>query len=294
MLKLPPLNALKVFEAVARLGSVKLAAKELCVTPPAISHQIGNLEQYLGEQLFIRHGKSLILSEIAQDFLTEIRPCLESIGRATAVASSRKFRDTLTISAPPTLTGTWLIPRLQSFLHQNPQLDIRFVDRMTITTEDKYVDLAIEYRYEKNPDFHSEQILNDDIVVLVSPSFQDKHQLKGLEDLQGVPLIETERRLTSWTTILSDYDWVNKQLFIRIGYSLHAFEAAARGLGVAIGNRANAQAILEQGRLVVPFTLSEESMPLTPKYFLTTSKVNYEAPKVTIFKKWLTNQLNTI
>ena len=292
MLKLPPLNALKVFEAVARLGSVKLAAKELCVTPPAVSHQLGNLEQFLGEQLFIRNGKSLILSEIAQDYLTEIRPCLESIGRATAVASCRKFRDTLTISAPPTLTGTWLIPRLQDFLQQNPLLDVRFIDRMTISPEDRYVDLAIEYRYEKNPDFHSEQILSDDLVVLVSPSFQQNHQLNCLGDLEGVPLIETERRLTSWKTILNKYEWINKQQFIRLGYSLHAFEAAARGLGVALGNRANAQAILNQGRLVVPFPLEENDLPPTPKYFLTTSKINHETPKVTIFKKWLLSQIN--
>lgn len=293
MLKLPPLNALKVFEAVARSGSVKLAAKELCVTPPAVSHQLANLEHFLGEQLFIRSGKSLILSEIAQDYLTEVRPCLESIGRATAIASRRHTRDTLTISAPPTFTSTWLIPRIQDFLKQNQKLDVKFLDRMTITPEERDVDLAIEYRYEQNPDLLSEQLLSDDLVILTSPALKRMHQLNTLEDLRGLPLIETERRLTSWNIVLSDYEWLNNQQLISVGYSLHAFEAAAMGLGVALGNRANAETLLQKGKLVIPFELDEATLPSMPKYFLTAGKENQETTKVLNFKKWLINQINT-
>lgn len=291
MYKLPPLNALKVFETVARYGSVKKAAEELYVTSPAISHQLSNLEEFLGAKLFVRNGKSLVLSEVAQDYLTEVRPCLEAIGRATLVATHRQVRDVINVSAPPTLTSSWLIPRLQSFMQLHPQYDVRFLDRMTVSANDRNIDLAIEYRYEPNPGLISKQILGDDIVMLVSPEFQKRHQLRCFDDLQGVPLIETERRLTSWKTLLSDYKWINKQQLISVGYSLHAFEAAALGVGVAIGNRANVENLLKAQRLVVPFELPDEYTLATPSYFLSIHHDRQGVDKVDAFNSWLLEQI---
>lgn len=98
--RLPPLHALHVFETVARLGGVRAAAAELNVTPPAVSHQLDKLEGFLGAPLFIRRGRNLVLTEGARDYLTEVRPGLEAIGRATSVATQETQREVLTVAGP--------------------------------------------------------------------------------------------------------------------------------------------------------------------------------------------------
>ena len=179
--KLPPLNALRVFEAVARLGGVRVAAQELCVTPPAVSHQISNLEDFLGSPLFVRRGRSLVLTETAKDYLVEVRPSLEAIARATTVASQRKVRETLTLAAPPTLVAMWLMPRLPEFMRLHPEYDVRIIDRMTFDPEERGIDLALEYRFEPDPDLMSECILKDDVVILATRELADRHKLTSLE-----------------------------------------------------------------------------------------------------------------
>jgi DNA-binding transcriptional LysR family regulator len=90
--KLPPLHALHVFETVARVGGVRAAAIELNVSPPAVSHQLSKLEGFLGAPLFIRKGRNLVLTDGACDYLTEVRPGLAAIGRATSVAKQGSQR----------------------------------------------------------------------------------------------------------------------------------------------------------------------------------------------------------
>jgi len=288
--KLPPLNALRVFEAVARLGGVRLAATELCVTPPAVSHQLANLEEFLGSPLFVRRGRSLVLTETAQDYLKEIRPSLEAIARATTVASQRKVRETLTLAAPPTLTTMWLIPRLPDFMARHPEYDIRLVDRMTFDPEERGVDLGIEYRFEPDPDLVSQLMLPDEVVALTTREYAERHALQSLDDLQGLTLIETERRLTSWKTILSGFSWSRKQRYLFVSYSLHAFEAASCGLGVALGNRANAERMIAEGRLHVPFALDDHAMPPTPRYYLSTVAHKERLQRVRVFRDWMMGQ----
>jgi len=272
---------------VARLGGVRLAAQELCVTPPAVSHQISNLEDYLGAALFVRRGRSLVLTEMAKDYLVEVRPSIEAIGRATTVASQRRVRETLTLAAPPTLVTMWLMPRLPAFMQLHPEFDIRIVDRMTFDPEERGIDLALEYRFEPDPDLISECILNDDVVLLSTPELAEQHELTSLERLKGLTLIETERRLTSWKTLLSHYSWATKQRYLFLSYSLHAFEAASRGIGVALGNRANAERMVAEGRLCVPFELDPEEKPTVPRYFLTSVPYKQRQKRVQLLWEWL-------
>lgn len=291
MYKFPPLYALRVFEAVARLGGVRQAAQELCVTPPAVSHQLAKLEEYLESPLFIRKGRALLLTEIARDYLTEIRPSLQAIGRATAIASQKKNRETLTVAAPPSLTTKWLIPRLANFFDACPQYDVRLLDRMTLEPEEKGIDIAIEYRFEEDPHFTTRLLLNDEIVALASPDYAAKHNLKNIEGLRGLTLIETERRLNSWKSILASFTWVKDQPFLSVGYSLHAFEAAAQGLGVALGNRINAEGMLANGELCIPFDIDDSQLPPLPRYFLSIPPHKERWARVASFVEWLEQEL---
>ncbi|WP_083868080.1 LysR substrate-binding domain-containing protein [Halomonas smyrnensis] len=286
MYKLPPLSSIRAFEAVARLGSVRQAADELFVTPPAVSHQVAKLEEYLGSPLFIRKGRSLLLTEVARDYLTEIRPSLQAISRATATASHKKSRETLTISAPPTLTAKWLMPRLSDFFQSYPQYDVRLIDRMTLDAKEREIDVAIEYRFDADSAFISRQVLDDDIVALANPDYARRYDLTSLDALRGLTLIETERRLNSWRSILSDFSWLPDQRFLAVGYSLHAFEAAAYGLGVALGNRINAEGMLASGQLCVPFAIDERYLPPLPKYFLSIPPQKERWARVAAFVEW--------
>lgn len=291
--KLPPLHALHVFETVARMGGVRAAAAELNVTPPAVSHQLDKLEGFLGAPLFIRRGRNLVLTEGAHDFLTEIRPGLEAIGRATSVATQKSQREVLTIAAPPTLTTMWLMPKLQAFSQLYPEYDIRLLDRMTFNPDERGVDVAIEYRFEADPDLVSLQFLPDEVVALTSTDYAAMHGIRALDDLKGVTLIETERRLTSWKKVLAGQPWLRRQRFISVSYSLHAFEAAARGIGVALGNRANAERMLNEGRLCIPFELPPDALPPAPKYFLSAVSHRQRQPRVRAFWDWLVKETAT-
>ncbi len=285
--KLPPLHALHVFETVARLGGVRAAAAELSVTPPAVSHQLDKLEGFPGAPLFIRRGRNLVLTEGGSDYLTEIRPGLEAIGRATTVATQETQREILTIAAPPTLSAMWLMPKLQRFSGLHPEYDIRLLDRMTYNPEERSIDVAIEYRFEPDPDLVSRMVLPDELVALASADYAAAHGIVSLEDLQGVTLIETERRLTSWKKILAGRPWLKRQRFFSVSYSLHAFEAAARGIGVALGNRANAERMLAEGRLCMPFDLPAECRPPAPRYYLSAVSHRQRQPRGRAFWDWL-------
>lgn len=285
---LPPLKALRVFEAVARLGGVRQAASELCVTPPAVSHQIANLEDFLGAPLFYRRGRKLVLTDIARDYLIEVSPSLEAIGRATTVASQRqKAGEVLTLSAPLSLTTNWLVPRISGFLGAFPGLELRFLDRMTLDPDESGIDLAIEYRFEPDPDLSSELILMDEAVPITAPAFAEKHNLNGLESLKGVALIETERRFTSWRTILAEFDWCKTQRYINFSHSLHSFAAAEQGLGVALGNKANAEHLVASGKLCIPFDFKPDTIPPTPHYYISATRHKERLPRVNAFRDWL-------
>lgn len=287
--RLPPLHALHVFETVARLGGVRAAAAELNVTPPAVSHQLDKLEGFLGAPLFIRRGRNLVLTDGARDYLTEVRPGLEAIGRATSVATQESQREVLTIAAPPTLTTMWLMPKLNDFSERFPEYDIRLLDRMTFNPEERSIDIAIEYRFEPDPDLVSVQFLPDELVALASIDYVTEQGIESLDDLKGVTLIETERRLTSWKKILAGRTWLKQQRFFSVSYSLHAFEAAARGIGVALGNRANANRMLAEGRLCIPFELSPDALPPVPRYFVSAVSHRKRQPRVQAFWDWLLN-----
>jgi LysR family glycine cleavage system transcriptional activator len=295
MRNLPPFKALSAFEATARLGGVRAAADELSVTQSAISHQLANLENHLRTPLFHRQGKRLILSDTGRDFLNRITPALNSLEEATFEASNYSRVETLTISAPPSFLAMWLLPRIGRFTAVQDAVDLRLLERLTLAPEEESIDCAIEYRFTPENAANSVQILSDEVVPLASPDLIARHALTSLEDLSGVPLIETERRLISWHAILRDAASLDPpggaspetQRFLSVSYSLHAFEAARLGMGVALGNRYNAQRFIDEGSLAVPFEFPEALKPRSPKYFLTLPDKKARLEKVMRFSEWL-------
>ncbi len=125
--RLPPLNALRVFEAAARHLSFKEAANELSITQAAVSHQIKSLEDYLGVQLFKRAGRGVQLTEAARACLPKLREGFESLAAAVEMIHLRADETDLQITAPPVFTARWLMPRLADFAKREPKVDVRVV-----------------------------------------------------------------------------------------------------------------------------------------------------------------------
>ena len=287
MRTLPPLNSIKAFEVAARLGGVRLAAEELNVSQSAVSRHISNLEAFLQASLFERRGKRIILTETGREYLQQLEPALDTISRASLVAARHKPRQNFIVSAPPTFVSNWIMPRLHRFLDANPDLDIKFLAHLTMPEENDKIDCAIEYRFSPSPRLQSEILLPDEIVVLASHAYASSYAITNLKDLRGCTLIETERRLVSWSEVLKDYEWAQNQRMISVSLSSHAFEAARHGLGVALANRHNATNLITAGELMMPFELSAEQMPSVPRYYLSASENKIVSPNVQTFCEWL-------
>src|SRR5512142_687813 len=125
--RLPPLNALRVFEAAARHLSCKDAANELSITQAAVSHQVKSLEDYLGVQLFKRAGRGVQLTEAARACLPKLREGFDSLAAAVEMIHLRADETDLQITAPPVFTARWLMPRLADFARREPKIDVRVV-----------------------------------------------------------------------------------------------------------------------------------------------------------------------
>ena len=290
--QLPPLNAVRAFEAAARTGGVRAAADELNVSQSAISRHISNLEEHLQTQLFLRRGKRMILTSTGREYLEQLEPALDTIARASIRAMPFQKRKSLAVSAPPTFAVNWLMPRLHRFLDGNPELDLRFVDSSTYPESSSEVDCAIEYRIEPSTRLKSEALFSDEIVPMASAAYVKRFAIRRLEDLQDCTLIETERRLVSWRDVLGQQNWTDQQKTLIVSRSLHALEAARQGLGVALANLHNASSAVSEGELVTPFAIDQNTLPSRPRYFFSTTGDTTLSANALLFREWLIAEIN--
>jgi LysR family transcriptional regulator, glycine cleavage system transcriptional activator len=123
--RLPPLNALKAFEAAARHESFTRAAEELCVTQGAVSHQVKALEETLGLKLFNRERQGLVITEAGRDYLAVLRDAFDRIALGTARVVQRQSSGVLTVSTSPDFAAKWLVNRLGHFAEAHPAIDLR-------------------------------------------------------------------------------------------------------------------------------------------------------------------------
>ena len=293
MRDLPPLKSLESFEATARLGTVRKAAEDLCVTPSAISHQISKLEAQLGRVLFYRRQQRLQLTDAGRNFLQQIEQAFDRIEEATLELRDSRETEQLSIAMPPTFMAMWLMPKLAEFRRLYPRYDLRLVDRLTLDDYQDRVDCGIEYRPGEAAHWYTEKLFEDDIVPLASPALSRKAVLNDIDDLQGQSLIMTELRLTSWRVLLSEKVWFKNCPILSVRYSYQAFNAAIHGLGIAIGNRRNAGYFIHNGQLEIPFEISPKRLPATPHYYFSCLEKNCNLPRVQAFRGWLRAAIDT-
>ncbi|MGE8131834.1 LysR family transcriptional regulator [Methylobacterium sp. NPDC080182] len=184
MRRLPPLNALRSFEAAARLGSLTLAAQELGVTHGAVSRQVRILEDFLGTPLFRRLNRRIELTATALAYLPEVSAALDRLSVATAAHRTRREPRLLRINATPTFTLRWLIPRLSAFQRLNPGIEVRLTtsnDPLDAILEP--FDLAIRRGPSEQMGFVSRWTLADDRAPVCCPTLVEREPIATVAEV---------------------------------------------------------------------------------------------------------------
>ncbi|MBI3452348.1 MAG: transcriptional regulator GcvA [Rhodospirillales bacterium] len=282
--RLPPLNALRAFEAAGRYLSFTRAAGELHVTPAAISHQVKQLEDYLGAKLFRRLTRELRLTEEGQALLPGLREAFERMGQAVRQLTARDTQGLLTVTTITTFALAWLVPRLPRFQAQYPDIEVRLMTAprlVDFARED--VDAAIRYGRGHWPGLRADKLIEDMLTPLCGPAYRDR--LRTPEDLRNVPLIDQYDDPTDWTIWLAAAGLKNLGRSGRATFDSTrvSVQAAMDGLGVAIGAPALFAGEIAAGRLFQPFPLV---VPNDKAYWLVYPEASAERPKIKAFRDW--------
>jgi LysR family transcriptional regulator, glycine cleavage system transcriptional activator len=284
--RIPPLNALKAFEAAARLLSFTKAAEELFVTQAAISHQIKTLEEFLGLKLFRRRNRSLLLTEEGQGYYQDIRAIFSAVCDATERLMARSAKGTLTVTMQPSFAIQWLVPRLIQFSQLHPDIDVRIkaVDLDDGTLIDD-VDIAIYYGDGHWPEVLLYKLHSEYRIPVCSPSLLIDKKLESPDDLIHFSLLHDVSR-QDWGRWLRQVgvSLPNSAQGPIFSHSAMVLQAAVLGQGVALGHSLLSRPEIQAGRLICPLP---QALMNDNAYYLVMSPGHDALGKVAAFRDWI-------
>jgi LysR family transcriptional regulator, glycine cleavage system transcriptional activator len=290
---LPPLSALRAFEATARLHSFGKAAAELNVTPAAISHQIHALEEDLGVKLFHRLNRAIELTASARVLLPGLSDAFAGIHASVRRLRAHNDTGTLTVTASPSIAAKWLVLRLHRFQERYPEIDVRIstTDNVVDLTRGDF-DLAIRYGTGRYPGLTVELLMQNEVFPACSPHLLETGPpLRTPDDLRHHALIhdqavDRDPLAPTWAMWLKAAGVTGAPasggLTFSVGYM--ALDAAIAGHGVVLAYSTIAAADLAAGRLIRLFSLA---LPDLFAYYVVTAPGALERPKVRAFRDWL-------
>lgn len=289
---LPPLNALRAFEAAARHLSFTRAAAELNVTPAAVGHQVKALEDLLGVRLFRRLTRALRLTEAGQAALPALVDGFDRLAEAADAMRAHGDSGVLTISVCPSFGAMWLVPRLERFRILHPEIEIRIdgTDRLVDLTRDE-ADVALRYGPGGYEGVRVDWLFNRVNTPVCSPALlEGAYPLRAPQDLRHHSLLhvewkEAEASWRMWLLAagLADIDPTRGPRFTM---EAMAVQAALDGHGVALVSNVLVADELAAGRLVSPFEPGL-SKPMSFSHYLLTPKDGAGRPKITAFRDWM-------
>lgn len=257
MRRLPPLSSLRVFEAAARLRSFKEAAKELAVTPTAVSHQIRGLEAHIGVRLFERRARQVILTPSGETLYPVLRDGFDNFAREIAALARSQARPVVTITATNAFTAKWLVPRVSRFQASNPGINLRLLaSDHVLPINPGMVDLAIRYGRGVYPGFISTTLVADRFAPVMHPRLN----VSRPEELRRVPLINFAWRNPdpahpTWQSWLREAGLTPFEPASVLDFSdeSHAIQAMVAGHGAALLSLVLVQEELAAGLVIQPF-----------------------------------------
>ncbi|MGA8756403.1 MAG: LysR substrate-binding domain-containing protein [Stellaceae bacterium] len=285
--RLPPLNALKAFEAAARLGSFTRAAEELNVTHGAVSRQVRLLEDWLGTRLFLRTSRNAVPTQVGMELLAEAGPALDRLA-----AVSQRLREPmpaarlLRISALPTFAMRWLIPRLPEFQRDHPGLELRIVTASTPAEQFRMDVEAVISGPSRQSGWVGKPFLREARLPVLSPDLMEKCSLQTAVDLERHTLLHAATLREAWPRWLAaarvpELKPAREQVFEHFYF---AIQAALEGLGVIMGPVALVADELRAGRLLAPIS---EPVLRTRGYFFFAPEPSSNTAAITALRNWL-------
>jgi LysR family transcriptional regulator, glycine cleavage system transcriptional activator len=284
--RLPPLNALKAFEAAARRESFTRAAEELNVTQGAVSQQVKSLETALGLNLFKRERQRLVITEAGREYLVVIRDALDRIAAATERLTRRRSCGVLTISTSPDFAAKWLVYRLGRFAGSHPEIDLRVsatAHHVDFARED--IDLAVRHGDGKWPGLDVARLCSERLFPVCSPKLvSGRNRVTAAQDLLKFPLL----RLGDWNTWTRWFEAAGVADPVArgpiLGSASMLIDAAVDGQGIALARTALAAWGIINGRLVRPVDVS---LKVSKAYWIVCPEVTSSVPNIATFRKWL-------
>jgi len=284
--RLPPLNALKAFEAAARSESFTRAAEELNVTQGAVSHQVKALEDILGVKLFNRERQRLVITEAGREYLAVVRDALDRIAVGTERLVQRQTSGVLTVSTSPDFAAKWLVHRLGRFAEAQPDIDLRVsatIQHVDFARED--VDLAVRHGDGNWAGLDAVRLSSEQLFPVCAPKLvSGRNRIAKAADLLKFPLL----RLEDWKNWSRWFDAAGVTATAVPGPVLNRasmlIDAAVDGQGIALARTTLAAWDLINGRLVKPIDVS---LRLSNTYWIVGPKATSALPKIKVFREWL-------
>lgn len=288
-MRLPPLNALRVFEAAARHANFRRAAEELCVSQAAVSQQVRLLEDRLQRKLFERNGRGVALTDAGVAYLAPVQAALGSIHEATERLTALRDSEPLALSVPPTFGIRWLMPRLDGLRERHPWIDVRLVVSISpVGMFPANADVAIWHGSGAWPGVVSRRLFRDDDIVPVCSAslLAGPLPLRHPRDLARHTLLHAQRELDDWRIWLecAGVDGVDPRKGPLFDSTSGAVQAASQGLGVAMGHGPFIDEDLQSGRLVAPFAQRARS---ASTYYLVQRDGRRVKAAVEAFAQWV-------
>jgi LysR family glycine cleavage system transcriptional activator len=284
------MNALKSFDAAARLLSFSKAADELHLTHGAVSRAVRQLEEYLGVDLFKRRTRSVSLTAAGAAYAANVRDVLDRLAAATREVKGGRMAGALTVSTLDSFAAKWLVPRLFRFRRAHADIDVRLLTTQRLVdfaTEE--VDLAIRMGRGRWPGAEAELLMKEDLSPVCSPRLLDgPHPLRELADLKYHTLIHDDFPL-DWAAWLkaAGVEGIDTKRGPIFNSSDLALQAAIQGEGIVLGSSVLADHDIAAGRLIRPFALS---LPADLAYYVAYPPKTLQKPKVKVFRDWLKSE----
>ncbi|UUQ64533.1 LysR substrate-binding domain-containing protein [Pseudomonas fuscovaginae UPB0736] len=289
---LPPLRAIQAFEQAARFGNVARAAEVLDLTPSAVSHQLAKLEAMIGRQLFVRGARGVTLTPVGEQYLKEVSGLLHSLAVATERAGSDVSLDCLRLHSAPSFGLLWLMPRLEAFRDEHPDIQISLsCSYESLHFSRDKIDVDIRHGDPNWPSYEVRTVRNETFEVLAAPKLLARYPVSHAMDLLDRELILSEATLLRWPAWFAQHGLARpeKPYALSFDRSYMTLEAASHGLGFALESALLAQKYLDSGELV---KVSPESLSApVAAHHLVFPKAHSNFSRVRRFLQWMEKEL---
>jgi LysR family transcriptional regulator, glycine cleavage system transcriptional activator len=299
-----PVGGLRTFEAVARCLNFRAAAEDLFSTQSAVSRQIQALEENIGAALFLRHTRSVELTQAGAHLLNVVAPSLKRIDSAVNQVRSRSGRQAVTITTFASFASMWLIPRMEAFQRENPSIDLRIdASDHSIDLESSDVDLALRYGPSKQMPAGARRLFGEQLAPVASPwlfkdlaSTRKRLSLAAPADLKNFALIEDIGHVSSNLEWLTWRRWLNAfgqaklepTRWLYLSYAHQMIQAAVAGQGIALARTPLVAEYLANGQLIEPLRNARVDSPMA--YWILRNPQAMHRPEVNAFVRWLERQ----